>query len=167
MVGGGFLFSFCFSFIVLASKNQLCINYTSNLVLVVLAKPCVYEWFCGLLCASWLKKSFPLFLVCLGRPRLEEKHVYFIFFSFFKDLQVHIYIYIYIYMFIHIHIHISITCQFPFSFLALAEICLEKGERFYFHFIYFGQVLKPTFQSSINAHHVLYFLLAIKSEIVG
>ena len=48
MWGGGLCFIFLF-FYCLASKNQLSINGLSNLVLVVLAKPCVCKWFCWLM----------------------------------------------------------------------------------------------------------------------
>ena len=45
-LGGGVCVLFSLFFYCLASKNKLSINGLSNLVSVVLAKPCVCKWFC-------------------------------------------------------------------------------------------------------------------------
>ena len=111
-----------------------------------------------------VQESF-LFLFMFGWPaKVHVECMCFISFIFLQDCK-----YIYIYIHIHIHMSISITWQnlFFFLFALLAEILGGKGVMFLLFILSILSSLEATFQSSINAYLLLYFLLATKSKIVG
>ena len=99
-----------------------------------------------------LQYSFSLFLVSLGWPKHIKSMCHYSLFHSPRTSSTYIYIYAYTYTYTYIY-HMSNS----FLLIALAEILLGKGGKNWFLFYLFCQVLKPTFQSSINAHLLLYF----------
>ena len=112
----GGLFSFCFSFIVLASKNHFALITFLILSWWFWQNHVQFSCFVDKLAKQNL---FSLFLFFLGRPRAYKKHVHFIFFHSSR-LQVPICIYIYTYTYTYIHIYLM--SNFFLLSLCLAEI---------------------------------------------
>ena len=111
----GGLFSFCFSFIALASKIQFAFNAYHSLSWWYLQKPCAKNGFVDKLAQ---KKSFLSFFSCFGRLQ-HGKIACAISFSFSKSYK---YIYVYIYTYTYTYIYIYHMATFSSFFSCLAEI---------------------------------------------